>query len=110
MILEAGRCNENVIADSSREVNVDEANMQYPVSQISEDLDDSDWEDGSVHTLDGTKSDPMTIEFSEMEQAPDSTRRKPIRRASAADKVKLFSSLLLTRYLILLQILNVLKF
>ncbi|XP_038874852.1 DNA repair protein RAD4 isoform X2 [Benincasa hispida] len=84
--LEAETCIENVIVSCSMDDDVREVNLQNPVSEVLEDLDDSDWEDGCVHTLDGTESHPLTIEFSEMQQTPDSTRRKPIRRASAADK------------------------
>lgn len=89
--LAAERCNENVIASCSGDVDVNEANIPNSVSQVLEDLDDSDWEDGSVQPLDGTESHPLTIEFSDMQQTPDSTRKKPIRQASAADKVN-FSS------------------
>lgn len=84
--LEAERCNENIIVSCSGDVDVHEVNLQNSISEVLEDLDDSDWEDGCVRTLDGTESQPLTIEFSEMQQTPDSTRRKPIRRASAADK------------------------
>lgn len=87
MTLEAERCNENIIVSCSGDVDVHEVNLQNSISEVLEDLDDSDWEDGCVRTLDGTESQPLTIEFSEMQQTPDSTRRKPIRRASAADKV-----------------------
>lgn len=85
--LEPEWCNENVMVSCSRDVDVHEANLQNSVSQVLEDLDDSDWEDGSIPTLDGMESHPLTIEFSEMQQTPDSNRRKPIHRASAADKV-----------------------
>lgn len=104
-MLETEKCNENVIANSSGDVNVHEAQLQNSPSHVLEDLDDSDWEDGAAGTMDGTGSYPMTIEFSETQH--DSIRRKPIRRASAADKVSFLSLLLLALYLILLQILYV---
>ena len=85
--LETERCNENVIASCSEDVDVPEVNLQNSVSEVLEDLDDSDWEDGCVRPLDGTESQPLTIEISEIQEIPDSTKRKPIRRASAADKV-----------------------
>ncbi|KGN51059.1 DNA repair protein RAD4 isoform X2 [Cucumis sativus] len=84
--LETERCNENVIASCSEDVDVPEVNLQNSVSEVLEDLDDSDWEDGCVRPLDGTESQPLTIEISEIQEIPDSTKRKPIRRASAADK------------------------
>ncbi|XP_022991175.1 DNA repair protein RAD4 isoform X1 [Cucurbita maxima] len=83
-MLETEKSNENVIANSSGDVNVHEAQLQNSASHVLEDLDDSDWEDGAAGTMDGTGSYPMTIEFSETQH--DSIRRKPIRRASAADK------------------------
>ncbi|XP_050946372.1 DNA repair protein RAD4 isoform X2 [Cucumis melo] len=84
--LEAERCNENVTASCSEDVDVHEVNLQNSVSEVLEDLYDSDWEDGCVQTSDGTESQPLTIEISEIQEIPDSTKRKPIRRASAADK------------------------
>ena len=85
--LEAERCNENVTASCSEDVDVHEVNLQNSVSEVLEDLYDSDWEDGCVQTSDGPESQPLTIEISETQDIPDSTKRKPIRRASAADKV-----------------------
>ncbi|KAJ6707400.1 DNA REPAIR PROTEIN COMPLEMENTING XP-C CELLS [Salix viminalis] len=53
-------------------------------------MDDIDWEDGSSPILDCIKNHPgddireVTIEFSE---SPDSAKQKPIRRATAEEKV-----------------------
>ncbi|PON89056.1 DNA repair protein Rad [Trema orientale] len=49
-------------------------------------MDDSDWEDGAIPTLDSaTNHQEVTIEFNET-PTPDSVRRKSLRRFSAEDK------------------------
>lgn len=67
-----------------REERVDGGGLQNTLSENREELNDSDWEDGSIPILDSTDNLPVTIEFSE---TPISDRRKPVRRASAEDKV-----------------------
>lgn len=60
-----------------------------------EELDESFWEDGSLHTLNSVEDhkndlfNGMTIEFDGTPDSgtPDSGKRKTIRRASAEDKV-----------------------
>ncbi|KAJ7964480.1 DNA repair protein RAD4 [Quillaja saponaria] len=48
-----------------------------------EEIDDLDWEDGSIANLGSTDNMPVTIELN---VTPDSARQKRTRRASAADK------------------------
>ena len=58
--------------------------------ESDQEMDDIDWEDGSSPILDSIKNHPgdgireVTIEFSE---SPDSAKQKPIRRATAEEKV-----------------------
>ncbi|GAV76703.1 Rad4 domain-containing protein/BHD_1 domain-containing protein/BHD_2 domain-containing protein/BHD_3 domain-containing protein [Cephalotus follicularis] len=73
--LDAERCGREAPADMSKD--------------SRDEMDDSDWEDGSLPRLDLADNHPddhckgVTVEFSE---SPDSAKRKPVRRASAEDK------------------------
>lgn len=58
-------------------------------AEREEEMDESDWEDGPSHTLDSRDNysndqiKEVTIEFNAL---PDSSKRKPVHRASAEDK------------------------
>ncbi|KAJ6766652.1 DNA REPAIR PROTEIN XP-C / RAD4 [Salix purpurea] len=69
---------------------VEGGGFQTTFQESDQEMDDIDWEDGSSPILDRIKNHPgdgireVTIEFSE---SPDSAKQKPIRRATAEEKV-----------------------
>jgi xeroderma pigmentosum group C-complementing protein len=75
-------------ANDTREV--EGGGFQTTFQESDQEMDDIDWEDGSSSILGHVKNHPgdgireVTIEFSE---SPDSAKRKPIRRATAEEKV-----------------------
>lgn len=83
-ISEAEGCSKDPTGKTAHEKKVNEGNLQQFFSENQEELNDSDWEDGSIPMSDSTCNLPVTIEFSE---TPNSGIRKPVRRASAEDKV-----------------------
>lgn len=84
--LEAGGCSTDAARDTLREEKVDGETLQDPLSDSKEEMNDSDWEDGSIPNSDFTGNQEVTIEFDE---TPDSVKRKPVRRATAEDKVRM---------------------
>lgn len=53
-------------------------------------MDDSDWEDGSISEFDCHRSEEPYKEFTvEFSGTPDSAKRKPVRRATAEEKVNI---------------------
>ncbi|KAF7816466.1 DNA repair protein RAD4 isoform X1 [Senna tora] len=76
-----GDCSRNILTNASAEAEEKcvNASLDKINSDNKEELDDSDWEDGSV----ATNTLPMTIELN---VTPDSTVQKRIRRTSAQDK------------------------
>ncbi|XWS75588.1 hypothetical protein CRYUN_Cryun01aG0103500 [Craigia yunnanensis] len=76
-------------AVGSSQLEVDVRSHQDTLFDDSEDMNDSDWEDGSIPKLDPVDHSPnetmkgLTIEFDE---PSGSAGRKPVRRASAEDK------------------------
>lgn len=88
--MDAGGCSKNAIGNPSMEVDEERVErLQDNLLDKSEEMNDSDWEDGSVPVKNSTENDPeshikgVTIEF----DAEDSARRKPVRRATAEEKV-----------------------
>lgn len=79
--METGHC--SVTRNASIEEKCANASLNKSNLDNKEELDDSDWEDGSV----ATDVRPMTIELN---VTTDSTVPKRIRRASAQDKVKYY--------------------
>jgi hypothetical protein len=77
-------CGRDAIGKTAGEERFDRGSLQNTLSENREELNDSDWEDGSIPNLDSTDNLPVTIEFSE---TANSDRRKPVRRSSAEDKV-----------------------
>ena len=88
VVLEADGCSRDVTRNTLREGKVDEEGFQCTLSESKEEMDDSDWEDGSIPVLDSASNHEVTIEFNE---TPDSVRRRPVRRATAEDKVNCIS-------------------
>lgn len=82
--LEVKDCDRDAIQETAGEERLDGGSLQNSISENGEELNDSDWEDGSIRILDSNDNLSVTIELSE---TPDSDRRKPVRRASAEDKV-----------------------
>ncbi|KAJ0098902.1 hypothetical protein Patl1_21240 [Pistacia atlantica] len=87
--VDAGACSKDAIGNSSMEVDEERIErLQDNFLDKSEEMDDSDWEDGSIPVNHSTENDPeshikgVTIEF----DAEDSARRKPVRRATAEEK------------------------
>ncbi|GMY24860.1 DNA repair protein RAD4 [Fagus crenata] len=80
---EAEVCSRDAKGKAACENRVDGGSLQHFLSEKREELNDVDWEDGSIPILDSTYNLPVTIEFSE---TPNSGIRKPVRRASAEDK------------------------
>ncbi|XP_021296261.1 DNA repair protein RAD4 isoform X1 [Herrania umbratica] len=76
-------------AVGSSQLVVDVGSYEDNLFDDSEDMNDSDWEDGSIPKLDPVDNSPkermkgLTIEFDE---PSGSAGRKPVRRASAEDK------------------------
>ncbi|KAB1211313.1 hypothetical protein CJ030_MR6G021497, partial [Morella rubra] len=81
--LEVRDCDRDAIQETAGEERLDRGSLQNSISENGEELNDSDWEDGSIRILDSNDNLSVTIELSE---TPDSDRRKPVRRASAEDK------------------------
>lgn len=77
-------CNRDALQKTAGEERLDGGSMQNASPENENELNDLDWEDGSIPILDSTTNLPVTIEISE---TPNSNRRKPSRRASAEDKV-----------------------
>lgn len=82
--------NGNGIGDTPQNAGMGSA-QDVLLESRDDDMQDSDWEDGSISTLD-QGGDPfrhqikeVTIEFNE---SPDSAGRKHARRASAEEKVQ----------------------
>ncbi|XVE72231.1 hypothetical protein DITRI_Ditri11bG0022800 [Diplodiscus trichospermus] len=79
----------NIDALGSSQLEVDVRSHQGTLFDASEDMNDSDWEDGTIPKLDPTDHSPnqsmkgLTIEFDE---PSGSAGQKPVRRASAEDK------------------------
>lgn len=84
--LEANGYSRDARENLSSELKVDGENLVE-----DDEMNDSDWEDGSIPDLHTTNNNNrehidkgVTIEF---DASPDSAKRKPIRRASAEEKV-----------------------
>ncbi|XP_062107517.1 DNA repair protein RAD4 [Humulus lupulus] len=80
-VLEADGCCRDTSGNT--EYKVDEESLQCTLSENRAEIDDLDWEDGSIPTFDPASNHEVTIEFNE---TPDSVRRKPIHRVTAEDK------------------------
>ncbi|KAJ1391145.1 Transglutaminase-like [Sesbania bispinosa] len=76
---EAGHCSRNSIKSDSTKEKSGHVSLDQGYMDNKEELDDSDWEDGTVAMDDR----PVTIELN---VTPDSAVQKQIRRASAEDK------------------------
>ena len=63
---------------------VDRGNFNGTITDDRDEMNDSDWEDGSIPVLGSAENQEVTIEFNE---TPDSAKRKPVRRATAEEKV-----------------------
>lgn len=80
----------DVPAENTKSRGIATEGLERVVSDDKEDFDDTEWEDGSIPLMDSAchhtedTTDAMTIEFS----SPDSSKRKPVRRYSAEEKVK----------------------
>ncbi|XP_054804096.1 DNA repair protein RAD4 isoform X2 [Prosopis cineraria] len=77
--LENGHCSRNVMKNASLKEKCDDVSLDKSHWNNKEELDDSDWEEGSIAPDDH----PMTIELN---VTPDLSTQKRIRRASAQDK------------------------
>ncbi|XP_059623197.1 DNA repair protein RAD4 [Cornus florida] len=86
---EAEGCSRDAIRNTPLENMVEGESFQETATGGKEEIDELDWEDGSIPILHSTNNHQndtfrgMTIEF---DRSPDSAKRKPIRRASAEDK------------------------
>lgn len=86
--VDAHGCSIDAMGNTLREL--DEGRLQDNVLDGGEEMYDSDWEDGSIPVACSKENHPesdikgVTIEF----DAADSVTKKPVRRASAEDKVK----------------------
>lgn len=83
-ISEVEGCNRDALQKTAGEERLDRGSIQNASPENVNELNDLDWEDGSIPILDSTTNLPVTIEISE---TPNSNRRKPARRSSAEDKV-----------------------
>lgn len=83
-ILESEGCSKDAKRKVSAEGKVDGESLGCTSTDIREELDDSDWEEGSIPVSNSAGDHEVTIELNE---TPDSARKKRIRRASAEDKV-----------------------
>uniref|UniRef100_F6HSJ2 DNA repair protein RAD4 n=1 Tax=Vitis vinifera TaxID=29760 RepID=F6HSJ2_VITVI len=87
--LDSEGCGRSAIGRSTLEKEVDEKSSQDTYLNSGEDINESDWEEGSIPTLDSVDNHQnagikeVTIELSGL---LDSSQQKPIRRASAEDK------------------------
>ncbi|KAK0598443.1 hypothetical protein LWI29_034755 [Acer saccharum] len=83
--IDAAGCSRDTMGDASTDI--DEGRLQ----DDGQEMDDSDWEDGSIPVANFTDNHPesrikgVTVEF-ETADSDDSVRQKPTRRASAEDK------------------------
>lgn len=82
--LETEACSRDALRKISREEKDDGKTFQCAFTDSKEELDDSDWEDGPVSVSNSIGSHEVIIELNE---TPDSRRRKRSRRASVEDKV-----------------------
>ncbi|XP_009334424.2 DNA repair protein RAD4 [Pyrus x bretschneideri] len=82
-ILESEGCSKDAKRKVSAEEKVDGESFGCTSTNIREELDDSDWEEGSIPISNFAGDHEVTIELNE---TPDSTRKKRIHRASAEDK------------------------
>ncbi|XP_041003378.1 DNA repair protein RAD4 isoform X2 [Juglans microcarpa x Juglans regia] len=82
-ISEVEGCNRDALQKTAGEERVDRESIQNASPENVNELNDLDWEDGSIPILGSTTNLPVTIEISE---TPNSNRRKPARRSSAEDK------------------------
>lgn len=82
--METEACSRDALRKISREEKDDGKTFQCTFTDSKEELDDSDWEDGPVSVSNSIGSHQVTIELNE---TPDSRRRKRSRRASVEDKV-----------------------
>lgn len=83
--LEAEGCSTDATGNTIREYQVDGGSLWGSLSDSREEMNDSDWEDGSIPISCSTDNEQVTIEFDE---TPDSVKRKPVRRPTAEDKVR----------------------
>ncbi|XP_004289443.1 PREDICTED: DNA repair protein complementing XP-C cells homolog [Fragaria vesca subsp. vesca] len=81
--LETEVCSRDALRKVSRDTNGDEESFQCSFMDSREELNDSDWEDGPVPISNSMGGHEVTIEINE---TPDSRRRKRSRRASVEDK------------------------
>lgn len=82
--METEACSRDALRKISGEEKDDGKSFQCTFMDSKEELDDSDWEDGPVPVSNSIGSHEVTIELNE---TPDSRRRKRSRRASVEDKV-----------------------
>ncbi|KAF5480011.1 hypothetical protein F2P56_000787 [Juglans regia] len=82
-ISEVEGCNRDALQKTAGEERLDGGSIQNASPENVNELNDLDWEDGSIPILDSTTNLPVTIEIGE---TPNSNRRKPARRSSAEDK------------------------
>lgn len=82
--LETEACSRDALRKVTRDTNGDEESFQCSFMDSREELNDSDWEDGPVPISNSMGGHEVTIEINE---TPDSRRRKRSRRASVEDKV-----------------------
>lgn len=88
--LDSEGCGRSAIRGSGLEKEVGGESSQDTFLNSGEDIVESDWEDGSIPSLDSVDNHQnagikgVTVELSGL---PDSSQRKPTRRASAEDKV-----------------------
>lgn len=80
---EAEGCSGDATGNTSREENIGGSSLNT-LSDGMEEMNDADWEDGLIPSLDSTDNNEMTIEFDE---TLDPVTHKPIRRATAEEKV-----------------------
>lgn len=80
---EVEHCSRNSIGKDSADEKCGHLSIDEGCIDKKEELDDSDWEDGTVAMDDQS----MTIELN---VTPDSSVKKQIRRASAEDKVSCY--------------------
>lgn len=83
-ISEVEGCSRDALVKTASEERLDGESLRNNSPENGNELNDLDWEDGSIPILDSTNNLPVTIEISE---TPSSNRKKPARRASAEDKV-----------------------
>lgn len=88
VISEAEGCSGDATGNTFRDDNIVGSSVNN-LSDGMEEIEDADWEDGLIPSLDFADNNEMTIEFDE---PSDSVTRKPIRRATAEEKVNRTSS------------------